>query len=641
MNFWRSYSAGKKMMVSLLTIAVISGCCGIISLFLMKSADRQYSNTLINYGFSQGDAGLLISSLKASGRNMMEMLALEDSDLQEKSRKDLQDNLDHMSKYIEVIRYTQITDQENKSFRVLEETLPVFRQCVQEFITLAADHSGKAEARQYYLDHLSEKLDQLEDAAYELMNSKITAGADLSEKLTRTGNITIGLILTPIIFAMFFTVLIAVKLKNTIDGPMAGISRRMARLSEGDLSCSQSLAGVKDGPGKLTEAVNELAEKLKGLIYETSGLIGDIAEGNLDVSYPSVYVGDFKPLYMSLSAMMDSLNDTLTRIDQIAVQVSGGADRITTELQILSQESEEQAFFMAELETAVKEISVRAGESADRVTETGRKSDNVGLQLMESNQRMQEMITVMEQINSSSSEIGKIIKTIEDIASQTNILSLNAAMEAARAGEAGKGLAVVADEVRNLAIKSRQASKATAQMVEKSIKAVESGSAIVEGTVNSLAAAAEGARELTAGINKIAEDSRFRTISVDQIMGKLDQMSSVIHTSSATVKESAETSRDLSGYAEEMSQLMRHFRLRRNENADDAATVYVEEKEGVTENTTENTSQAVTESTYEAEVALAAKPPARPAEGRGRSRAKAEQRDGKRKNKRRFWSNRY
>ena len=218
----------------------------------------------------------------------------------------------------------------------------------------------------------------------------------------------------------------------------------------------------------------------------------------------------------------------------------------------------EQAASIEEMATNIMSISGQVKENADHAEEASRRADAAGAETEESNRRMQDMMAAMADISSSSHEIGKIIKTIDGIAFQTNILAL----EAARAGEAGKGFSVVAEEIRNLAIRSSEASKNTAALIATSLDTVQAGPDIADETARSLGMVLESVRLVTGSVGRIAASSRQQALSLRQIEKGMGQISDVVQTNSATAEESAAASGELSAQAQFLKELAGQFRLK-------------------------------------------------------------------------------
>ena len=361
------------------------------------------------------------------------------------------------------------------------------------------------------------------------------------------------------------TVLFAFYIVHSITKPVSEIDNVARKIADGELN-DQS----KDELGVLAVNFNKTVTRLRdyvNYIDEISSILNEVADGNLLFQLTYDYAGEFAKVKTALEHISDSLNTTLTQINQSSEQVASGSDQVASGSQALSQGATEQASSIEELAATINDISQQVSQNAESAKNASRQASIVGEQITVSNDSMKHMTIAMNEISEKSSQIGKIIKTIEDIAFQTNILALNAAVEAARAGEAGKGFAVVADEVRNLASKSAEASKDTANLIEGSMQAVEKGTQIANSTAEQLSQVVSGAQEIVNTIDDIATASQRQSDSIRQVTTGVDQISSVIQTNSATAEESAAASEELSGQAQILKNLVSKFRLKDSNNS--------------------------------------------------------------------------
>ena len=297
-------------------------------------------------------------------------------------------------------------------------------------------------------------------------------------------------------------------------------------------------------------------------IVSLQDAIKSIADGNLRISdLDESGKDELAMLAADANKMKNTLKNLLSNISSSAEQVSAGSKNISDSSVALSQGAAEQASSVEQLSASIAEIASQTRSNAgnaDRANElAGMAQDNAAV----GNEEMKEMLVAMEDINSSSQNISKIIKVIDEIAFQTNILALNAAVEAARAGQHGKGFAVVAEEVRNLAARSAKAAKETTEMIEGSVAKVNDGRAIAQKTAEMLNTIVGNVGEVAELVENIAKASKEQSLAIEQINQGVLQVSQVVQANSATSEESAAASEQLNRQAELLDEAVQGFKL--------------------------------------------------------------------------------
>lgn len=360
------------------------------------------------------------------------------------------------------------------------------------------------------------------------------------------------------------TTMIGKIITNSITEPVEQIDAAVASLRKGELSNVEMLTyesedefgdtirNLKEAMGILADYVSEISVEVKAIAQ------GDLTRNGDDITD---FLGDFSELKTSLLYILKRFNSTLTEISNLAEQVSSNSSEVENASKSLADGATEQAGVIEELNATIDTVVDMAEDTAKETQNASARVKASANKANEEKEKMNELLTEMEHITEISKEIGNIITDIEDIASQTNLLSLNASIEAARAGEAGKGFAVVADQIGKLAADSAKSAVNTRDLIDKTLVEIEKGNTITRTTAdafNQIIADMESFAELA---ENTMEKANSQAESLEQIGQGIEQLSGVVQGNAASSEENTAISINLAEGAAKMHDRVNIFKL--------------------------------------------------------------------------------
>lgn len=559
---FKNWPIKKKLLFSHGTIIVSTFVLIVILLIGMKIIESNIVKLQEGPTTSTFYVGDIRFGLVANQRAINRIIAVGDSVLAEEEAK-MEENIELVVNAHDVLVTTLISEENEvilDEIWTMIEKEEIYRA---ELIKLfeAGDFAG---ANAYDESTYTPLVDEIRAKADILDQGIFQAGEDYKNTSVMTAYIMIAIGFILLIVVTFIAIRLATKATKAMVEPIREVEAASKRLYAGDMSASKDLTYVsEDEVGVLAESLRGSMDTLDGWVEEIAGTLANIANGDLTKDFNEItdFRGDFASIKESFVLILKSFNEALTMIAESAHEVDIGSDEIAKSATDLAEGTSEQASATQELTATITTVAAGAEESARQTGEAYEEVMRAVKEAEEDREQVRLLQEEMQRIKEISAEIQNIIGTIEDIASQTSLLALNASIEAARAGEAGRGFAVVADQIGKLAADSAQAAVSTRNLIEATAREIDNGNEITQTTVAAFEKIIGELNSFAEMTESVRESSLNSAQAMKEVENGVDQISGVTQTNAAASEESSAIAEELAAKAEELMSQVKNFKL--------------------------------------------------------------------------------
>lgn len=554
-----------RLVRAFITVACIMTTVSLVTLITMFVVSQLYSSALINYGFAQGDIGRAMTQFADTRSAMRGIIGYDDQDAIDTLLANHETYKNTFTEEFASLESAMVTAENKALYKDIQTKLTSYWKLEEEIITQGAttDRAQCELAQDKALGELAPLYNDLYADLTEIMDIKVAKGQAQSSLLTAVVIILIVVIIVVIVGSIVFALTLGKNIAYSIATPLDQLKTRLDTFSQGDLSSPFPTVETRDELSEMVATTTSMASALQFIISDVGNILNEMANADFTVTSrdKSKYAGEFTSILTSMSMLKRQLVDTMQSVSEASNQVAAGANNLSEAAQSLAEGATDQAGAVEEMQATITTIADDIRVTANSAGDSYNQARTYAEEAERSHREMKAMMDAMGRINDASQQVGNIISEIEDIASQTNLLSLNASIEAARAGEAGRGFSVVADQIRQLAEQSAHSAAETRTLIETSLSAIADGSKTVDIVNESINRVVEGIELIAQSSKSISEMADDQAEAMKQAELGVNQISEVVQSNSATAQESSATSEELSAQATTLDSLISKFKL--------------------------------------------------------------------------------
>lgn len=534
----------------IVTTCSIAAVLGVVMLIVTMTL---YKNALNNYGFSQGDIGKALVAFTDTRSATRAIVGYDDDSLISQMSDTHDERKATFEQYWEIVDEVTTTSKEQEIYDSIDAKLEDYWTTEQKAIDTGktTDPGQSAKAQNIMIDEVAPLYDEIYSGMRDLMNTKVTEGDHLADTLSVVSLIFIIIIAVIIIVSILVSSKMGASIAKGISKPLVALENRLSTFAQGNLHDPFPEVKSNDEVASIAATSTKMAETLNAVITDVGVLMEGMANGDYTIQseHSDKYVGDFEQLLTAMRGMRDAMVHTIQMIGEASSQVSAGSMNLAESSQSMAEGATEQAGAVQQLQATITDITSNIEQSADQAQIAYDQAKQYAAEAEDSSAEMKAMVDAMARIDETSKKIGNIISEIEDIASQTNLLSLNASIEAARAGEAGRGFAVVADQIRQLAEQTTKSAVDTRDLIEGALQEIAEGNTAADHAAESIGNVVNGIQQIAESSKHISDVAKTQANAMDQAEQGVNQISEVVQSNSASAEETSATSQELSAQA--------------------------------------------------------------------------------------------